>query len=549
MPFRLVVKGLSEAKGYITDGEEELDHAWRTELTKATHLRCIRHFKGNCKQKLHKIGISDAKSQKWFLEKVFGVPGKVIAIVDLEDKKEVKKEIVRLKEEMDKKESELLQKTQYKPQFSTYLYERRDLIAKKMSQKARRKAGMPVGIDGKLLRPYTNASEATNNVMRIAKENFLRDQHMPADAQLSKLQFTRHVFEELHHQQQELKLAVIGLSDQYQLSKLSAHLAVPPEVWFDWSENARKEYIRKFNLMSVDEALIKKSINVNTAEGVPDTEDFKELSVEVSKFLVQNLSYELEVARAVEDGALLLLNSPAGIQKQPTLDQCRVVKYEVASKSAKHKRVECTVNKNHISCRCPSFKADRVCKHSIAVAEKCEMLDEHLKFIGKTCGRKCSRTALAEAYVDKAVAGKKGSTNKNRYRPIAANEKSTTLTDDAAKSNSQTQTRLYSEIQHNDNPFVLRLLPKEAKICKGCGNNFCHRKRIVPNDLVLEHKERYFFPVDGDWKKSKLPTKRHHAFITPTQLVFCRDFRTLQKITSKSHRKLKTCSPIHTNHI
>lgn len=99
---------------------------------------------------------------------------------------------------------------------------------------------------------------------------------MPADAQLSKLQFTRHIFEELHHkQQEELKLAVIGLSDKYQLSKLSSHLAVPPDVWFDWSENVRKEYIRKFNLMSVDEALRKKTINVNTAEGAPSIEEFK----------------------------------------------------------------------------------------------------------------------------------------------------------------------------------------------------------------------------------------------------------------------------------
>lgn len=37
-------KGLSETKGFITDGEEELFRAWKTELTKGTHLRCIRHF-------------------------------------------------------------------------------------------------------------------------------------------------------------------------------------------------------------------------------------------------------------------------------------------------------------------------------------------------------------------------------------------------------------------------------------------------------------------------------------------------------------------------
>ena len=51
-------------------------------------------------------------------------------------------------------------------------------------------------------------------------------------------------------------------------------------------------------------------------------------------------------------------------------------------------------------------------------------LDENLKFTGKTSDqRKCSRSALAEANVDKMVAGKKGST-KYRYRPTFAGEKS-----------------------------------------------------------------------------------------------------------------------------
>lgn len=54
-------KGLNEAKGFLTDGEEELFHAWKTELPKATHLRCTCHFENNSKQKLLEIGIREAK--------------------------------------------------------------------------------------------------------------------------------------------------------------------------------------------------------------------------------------------------------------------------------------------------------------------------------------------------------------------------------------------------------------------------------------------------------------------------------------------------------
>ena len=69
-------------------------------------------------------------------------------------------------------------------------------------------------------------------------------------------------------------------------------------------------------------------------------------------------------------------------------------KFEVASNSAKHGRVECAVHANHVSCRCPSFKADKVCKHSVAVAEKNEMLGKHLEQICKGLGKKESRELL-----------------------------------------------------------------------------------------------------------------------------------------------------------
>ena len=98
------------------------------------------------------------------------------------------------------------------------------------------------------------------------------------------------------------------------------------------------------------------------------------------------------------------------------------IKFEVASKSAKNGRVVCTVHASHVSCRCPSFKSDKVCKHAVAVAEKSGILRQHLEHICKDQGQKgASRTALAEAFVNKSVAGKKGSTNKFHYRPHNAN--------------------------------------------------------------------------------------------------------------------------------
>ena len=76
-------KGLEKAKGYITDGEEALDKAWTTEIPKARHLRCMKHFESNFKQKLNSIGIKEGKQQKCFLRKVFGELNENNEIVEL----------------------------------------------------------------------------------------------------------------------------------------------------------------------------------------------------------------------------------------------------------------------------------------------------------------------------------------------------------------------------------------------------------------------------------------------------------------------------------
>ena len=74
---------------------------------------------------------------------------------------------------------------------------------------------------------------------------------------------------------------------------------------------------------------------------------------------------------------------------------------------------------------------------------------------------------------------------------------------------------MYTQIHHNDNPFVLRVLPKDAKNCKQSKNDFCHRLMVVPNDLLFEHNERFYLPLNGDWKNKQVSnreaTRYYHA--------------------------------------
>ena len=123
------------------------------------------------------------------------------------------------------------------------------------------------------------------------------------------------------------------------------------------------------------------------------------LCVDVGKFTKvlreKNICPEHIITTVIE-GTVALLNLPAAIQQKATLDAYKASNtFEVASRDAKNGKVECTVNKGHVKCRCHSFKYDSVCKHSIAVAERVGMLEEHIRHITKSSRKKGQRTTLA----------------------------------------------------------------------------------------------------------------------------------------------------------
>ena len=173
----------------------------------------------------------------------------------------------------------------------------------------------------------------------------------------------------------------------------------------------REMYVADMNKMSVEDALGRKSIREPDVPKQLPAKEFTELSIDVAQFLEQNMGYKLVTARHVAENALLLVNHPLAIQEQPTLQPANN-KFEVAAIRAKNGRVQCTVNTNFVSCNCPSYKFNNICKHSIAVAQLKGCLEMHLKYVHKKSRARFPKTALAEANVDKQRAGKKGGRNK-----------------------------------------------------------------------------------------------------------------------------------------
>ena len=199
----------------------------------ATGLRCFKHFNQNCRDKLHKFGIPKKQDQKFFLEVVFGNDDSD-GILDAKYKTDLKNRLTEAKESLDREELKLTGGRA--PEFWNYVNAHKKMMQKSMIATARQKAGMPLDISGAPLKSYNNQSESINNKLTSQKE--ATERNNKSKVNLTKLQFTRDVWEQVDkHQHKQLQLAICGLSEEYKLADVIAHLAVPAEQWFNMNQN------------------------------------------------------------------------------------------------------------------------------------------------------------------------------------------------------------------------------------------------------------------------------------------------------------------------
>ena len=182
---------------------------------------------------------------------------------------------------------------------------------------ARKRAGMPCDQLGTPLRSYTNQSESINNKLTRQKEANVKNDKNKVD--LSKLQFTKDVWEEVDkHQQEELHMTICGLSAEYELADVVGRLAVPPEEWFEMSAVHRVEYVQKFNQMTVEEAMQGKSITVRKALSAKP-EDVREFSIHLKTSLQSVSTCLAGLIETIVKEAQNLLNFNNAIQQTPSL--------------------------------------------------------------------------------------------------------------------------------------------------------------------------------------------------------------------------------------
>ena len=92
-------------------------------------------------------------------------------------------------------------------------------------------------------------------------------------------------------------------------------------------------------------------------------------------------------------------------------------KYLVPVKDAKTGMYECLVHHDHVTYKCLCNKYNNLCKHSLCVAKRANLLMEHVDLLLKSsCPHKPSKSNLVPR-ATKSAAGKKGSSHRNPCRP------------------------------------------------------------------------------------------------------------------------------------
>ena len=200
--------------------------------------------------------------------------------------------------------------------------------------------------------------------MKAAKNDFLKKS---GTADLTKVQFTVHVFEAIHrHQTEEFLSAVAGVSDEYALADHSQYLQVPADVWFEWSPQMRNEYFGKVLSLSMEEIFQHKDVPWPSFNNMnEDRFEFRDLDVDVAGILTEHFGYSTDNSIALKHEVLNLVNHPTAIQPKASLVAEGNLKFEVASPSAKNGGVLVTVYSSHVGCVCGRYRHDSICKHSI----------------------------------------------------------------------------------------------------------------------------------------------------------------------------------------
>ena len=538
-------KELSSLKAFGTDGEIALERAFMTTFTKAIHLRCFLHFRGNIEQKLRDLSIPSTVSKE-IVKDIMGCPSRLeLGLVDAQDSAQFDEMLLSLEKRWNEFEAPYNSPPKF---YEWFKCNSQDVITRFMIRDVRESAGL-----GSPPEPYyTNEVESMNKLLK--EEVNYKSSQLPDFVEKMKVM--------LYQQRQEIECALID-SGQYRVASGYESLRVDSSQWFRMTAEQRSRKIDCFMKAVVHDR------HAPTTYSSP----------------LEKLNLPHHLKESLWKKAHDLANHDSQITNAPGEESAWMVKSYTARQPHFVQSSKC---RGGFLCdmQCLSYKSSKICSHTLAVAMKMGCLEKFLHWyemkkhqpnftalaeVGKpsTTGKKSSRkgitkknskivkkfvTEAAETGWSNRCLQKDGSQNpfsvnisNNSHVQISSNNNYTPeppplpliLTPPPTQS-SQLSTPAPFRQQGRpsvETPFWVAFIFGNVSRCNGCKGKILRGEDKSalppPYDIVLGHKEYVIFqtsysPVfQQSWDKRNVYYHPQKTCIEPN---FC-DFNPLHHIS------------------
>ena len=533
-------KKLRNLSAFGTDGQEALIDAFSHCFANAIQLRCFIHFKRNVSEKLKEYGIPTGVAEE-FLSDIFGKhSGSTYSegLVDCASEKDFSERLEKCRAVWNAREAPFAPSSG--PRFFNYfLRYKSDVVCHSMRADIRESVGL--GCPPKIF--TTNASESINAMMK-RKVNY-KESEWP--------QFNEEVKELVKQQREEIIRALSGRG-QYRLIQQFSHYSVSPSKWIKMRPEQRREVVTQFDkaTMKSKRTLPPGSVRASASTLiVTEQPSEKKLSVSAEESGITKLT--LTTLQHMWQKAEELINSDNAVTPAPGSDKTAKM---VLSYSSRIPHMVMKGQKGQYKCdsNCLNWTSSAICSHTLAVAQLNNDLISFLQWYN-TSSNMPNVTSLAMSGLPSGRGRKGGVAKRTRdrqekktpelsiprpvFQPVVSAFTSTSATVPSSaqcsatapsspfqSSSSQStnvfhssvvgQINLPSQLGHgstlintsqnasqsmcstqpNTNPFYVRFIQGNIRMCQGCRSSLRSRDGSVPVppfDMVIARAERRSF--------------------------------------------------------
>ena len=395
-------KKLRNVHAFGTDGQDSIIDAFSHSFPSAVQLRCFIHFKKNIVEKLKEYGIPRKVLQE-YVDDIFGCyrgSTYMEGLVDCSSEAEFHEKFTKCKTIWDIREGPYAPSSG--PRFYDYFQRYKSGTFSHSMLKSLRES---VGLGSPPSIYTTNASESINAMMK-RKVNY-KESEWP--------RFCKEIEDLVKEQREEVIRALSGRG-QYRLLSNYSHYSISASVWAKMRPSQRREVVVKFDKASLKKPQVHtgsaSSVGVVDQVSVSGQSSTKQLSVTAADSGITKIS--LSTLEQIWSKAENLINGENAIAPAPGNDSSTKMVMSYSSQIP-HLVRKATNGQYKCDSNCLNWTSSGLCSHSLAVAELSNDLSSFLNWYNLSASQP-NITTLAVSGLPAGRGRKGGAAKRTRNR-------------------------------------------------------------------------------------------------------------------------------------